>query len=87
VSVLSPASEWADDMGGVCLIDLLFRACFYAFDLLWLNRRIRHPMYLALALYSIGQALVIPNWVWSVELDRVRDPLRPSGPRGGEDDG
>jgi len=26
-------------------------------------RRIRPPMYLALALYSIGQALVIPNWV------------------------
>ena len=26
-------------------------------------RRIRHPMYLALALYSIGQALIIPNWV------------------------
>ena len=26
-------------------------------------RRIRHPMYLALTLYSIGQALVIPNWV------------------------
>src|SRR6478736_6800182 len=26
-------------------------------------RRIRHPMYLALALYSSGQALVIPNWV------------------------
>ena len=26
-------------------------------------RRIRHPMYLALALYSLGQALVIPNWV------------------------
>jgi protein-S-isoprenylcysteine O-methyltransferase Ste14 len=26
-------------------------------------RRIRHPMYLALALYSIGQSLVIPNWV------------------------
>lgn len=26
-------------------------------------RHIRHPMYLALALYSIGQALVIPNWV------------------------
>ncbi len=25
--------------------------------------RIRHPMYLALALYSIGQAMVIPNWV------------------------
>lgn len=25
--------------------------------------RIRHPMYLALVLYSIGQALVIPNWV------------------------
>lgn len=26
-------------------------------------RRIRHPMSLALALYSSGQALVIPNWV------------------------
>ena len=26
-------------------------------------RQIRHPMYLAIALYSIGQALVIPNWV------------------------
>jgi len=26
-------------------------------------RRIRHPMYLALWLYSIGQALVIPNWI------------------------
>src|SRR5216683_497533 len=26
-------------------------------------RRIRHPMSLALVLYSIGQALVIPNWV------------------------
>ena len=26
-------------------------------------RRIRHPMYLALALYSAGQALAIPNWV------------------------
>jgi protein-S-isoprenylcysteine O-methyltransferase Ste14 len=26
-------------------------------------RRIRHPMYLAIAMYSIGQALVIPNWV------------------------
>ena len=26
-------------------------------------RRIRHPMYAALALYAIGQALVIPNWV------------------------
>ncbi len=26
-------------------------------------RRIRHPMYLALALYSVGQALVIPNLV------------------------
>lgn len=26
-------------------------------------RRIRHPMYSALALYSLGQALVIPNWV------------------------
>src|SRR6185295_7782434 len=26
-------------------------------------RRIRHTMYSALLLYSIGQALVIPNWV------------------------
>jgi protein-S-isoprenylcysteine O-methyltransferase Ste14 len=26
-------------------------------------RVLRHPMYSALALYSIGQALVIPNWV------------------------
>jgi protein-S-isoprenylcysteine O-methyltransferase Ste14 len=26
-------------------------------------RRIRHPMYTALFLYSVGQALVIPNWV------------------------
>ena len=26
-------------------------------------RRIRHPMYLALLLYSFGQALVLPNWV------------------------
>ena len=26
-------------------------------------QRIRHPMYLALALYALGQALVIPNWV------------------------
>lgn len=26
-------------------------------------RRIRHPMYTALLLYSLGQALVIPNWV------------------------
>jgi protein-S-isoprenylcysteine O-methyltransferase Ste14 len=26
-------------------------------------RGIRHPMYSALALYAIGQALVIPNWV------------------------
>jgi protein-S-isoprenylcysteine O-methyltransferase Ste14 len=28
-----------------------------------LDRCIRHPMYSALALYSIGQALLIPNWV------------------------
>jgi protein-S-isoprenylcysteine O-methyltransferase Ste14 len=28
-----------------------------------LYRRIRHPMYSALVLYSVGQALVIPNWV------------------------
>jgi protein-S-isoprenylcysteine O-methyltransferase Ste14 len=26
-------------------------------------RRIRHPMYLSLLLYSAGQALVIPNWI------------------------
>ena len=26
-------------------------------------RRVRHPMYSALFLYSLGQALVIPNWV------------------------
>ena len=26
-------------------------------------RRVRHPMYSALVLYSVGQALVIPNWV------------------------
>jgi protein-S-isoprenylcysteine O-methyltransferase Ste14 len=26
-------------------------------------RRIRHPMYLALLLYAVGHALVIPNWV------------------------
>src|SRR4029434_4267353 len=26
-------------------------------------RHVRHPMYAALFLYSIGQALVIPNWV------------------------
>ncbi len=26
-------------------------------------RHIRHPMYLALLVYSVGQALVVPNWV------------------------
>jgi protein-S-isoprenylcysteine O-methyltransferase Ste14 len=26
-------------------------------------RRVRHPMYLALLLYCLGQALVLPNWV------------------------
>ena len=26
-------------------------------------RRIRHPMYTSLLLYSVGQALVLPNWV------------------------
>ena len=26
-------------------------------------RRVRHPMYTALFLYSIGQALAVPNWV------------------------
>jgi protein-S-isoprenylcysteine O-methyltransferase Ste14 len=26
-------------------------------------RRIRHPMYASLFLYSIGQALVLPNWI------------------------
>src|SRR5262245_10486263 len=30
-------------------------------------RRVRHPMYSALFLYSVGQALAVPNWVagWS----------------------
>jgi protein-S-isoprenylcysteine O-methyltransferase Ste14 len=28
-----------------------------------LYRRIRHPMYLSLFVYAIGQALVIPNWI------------------------
>jgi protein-S-isoprenylcysteine O-methyltransferase Ste14 len=26
-------------------------------------RHVRHPMYLALLLYSVGQALVLPNWI------------------------
>jgi protein-S-isoprenylcysteine O-methyltransferase Ste14 len=26
-------------------------------------RRIRHPMYLGLFVYSLGQALALPNWV------------------------
>jgi Putative protein-S-isoprenylcysteine methyltransferase len=26
-------------------------------------QRVRHPMYLALLLYSVGQALVLPNWI------------------------
>lgn len=26
-------------------------------------RHVRHPMYLALLLYSVGQALVLPNWL------------------------
>jgi protein-S-isoprenylcysteine O-methyltransferase Ste14 len=26
-------------------------------------RHVRHPMYLALLLYSLGQALVVPNWI------------------------
>src|SRR5436190_7995947 len=26
-------------------------------------RRIRHPMYAALFLYGIGQALIVPNWI------------------------
>jgi protein-S-isoprenylcysteine O-methyltransferase Ste14 len=26
-------------------------------------RRVRHPMYFALLVYSLGHALVIPNWV------------------------
>jgi protein-S-isoprenylcysteine O-methyltransferase Ste14 len=26
-------------------------------------RRVRHPMYMALLLYSVGQTLVIPNWM------------------------
>lgn len=28
-----------------------------------LYRRIRHPMYAALLLYGVGQALVVPNWL------------------------
>ncbi|HEV8336512.1 MAG TPA: isoprenylcysteine carboxylmethyltransferase family protein, partial [Candidatus Polarisedimenticolia bacterium] len=28
-----------------------------------LYRRVRHPMYLALLLYSVGQGLVLPNYV------------------------
>jgi protein-S-isoprenylcysteine O-methyltransferase Ste14 len=26
-------------------------------------RHIRHPMYLALLVYGLGQALVVPNWI------------------------
>ena len=26
-------------------------------------RRVRHPMYTAIFLYSVGQALVVPNWI------------------------
>jgi protein-S-isoprenylcysteine O-methyltransferase Ste14 len=26
-------------------------------------QHVRHPMYLALLLYSVGQALVLPNWL------------------------
>jgi protein-S-isoprenylcysteine O-methyltransferase Ste14 len=26
-------------------------------------RRVRHPMYVALLVYAVGQALVLPNWV------------------------
>ena len=26
-------------------------------------RHVRHPMYLALVLYSLGQAIVLPNWI------------------------
>ena len=26
-------------------------------------RHIRHPMYLALLVYSVGQVLVVPNWI------------------------
>jgi len=26
-------------------------------------RRVRHPMYASLQLYSVGQALALPNWV------------------------
>ena len=51
-------------------------------------RGVRHPMYSALVLYSVGQALVIPNWVAGPSnLRRVRGPLCASCPRGGEDDG
>ena len=51
-------------------------------------RRIRHPMYLALALYTHWPGSPHPELGGrSVELNRVRDPLRASPPRGGEDDG
>ena len=28
-------------------------------------RHVRHPMYLALLVYSVGQALALPNWIAS----------------------
>lgn len=43
-------------------------------------------MYLALALYSVGQALVIPNWVAGPANLIAFDPPHASCPRGGEDD-
>jgi protein-S-isoprenylcysteine O-methyltransferase Ste14 len=42
-------------------------------------REVRHPMYLALGLYSVGQALVIPNWVaglWNLVAFAVLFALR-----------
>ena len=50
-------------------------------------RRIRHPMYLALALYSIGQLLIIPNWVAGPSNLIAFAILCGVRPRGGEDDG
>jgi protein-S-isoprenylcysteine O-methyltransferase Ste14 len=38
-------------------------------------RRIRHPMYLALLLYALGQAFAIPNWIAGPSYLAVMVPL------------
>lgn len=44
-----------------------------------MNRHVRHPMYLALLVYSVGQALVVPNWIAGSVATRVRETTsRPS---------